>query len=141
MREIEFRGLRKDGKGWVYGVPFHIYEEDKCFIIDNCRTSNFKQDETEFTGYEVHPKTVGQYIGKKDMNDELLFEGDMMNPDKSWDEERTVIGWNEDTAGFALFIYGVGVHGQLELQHVLGLDDVDLRMDIKTGNIHEEEGE
>lgn len=26
--------------------------------------------------YEVHPETVGQYIGLKDINDEMLFEHD-----------------------------------------------------------------
>ena len=76
MREIEFRGLRKDGKGWAYGVPFHIHEEDKCFIIDNCMSGTLEQDSTEFTGFEVIPSTVGQYTGVDDFNGEKLYEDD-----------------------------------------------------------------
>jgi len=76
MRYIEFRGLRKDGKGWVYGVPFHIYEEDKCFMINNCQSSTLEQEDTDFQGVEVIPSTVGQYAGVDDFDGEKLYEDD-----------------------------------------------------------------
>lgn len=124
MREIEFRGLRKDGKGWVYGVPFHIHEEDKCFIIDNCMSSNFKQDETEFTGYEVHPKTVGQYTGVDDFNGENLYEGDKVSwVDSDGETIDDVIVWMNGGLVLCNGSYTVGSYIGKKLK--------------KVGNIHE----
>ena len=125
MREIEFRGLRKYGKGWAYGVPFHIYEEGKCFIIDNCMTSNFKQDETEFTGYEVHPKTVGQYIGREDSMGVEIYEGDKV---KHLGAKGHII-YVEELAMFMIKFYKPDVSSY-------AFDNVDDYIKV-VGNIHE----
>lgn len=50
-REIKFRGLRVDGKGWVYG--YYVGGETKHFIC----ASPFDIQ------YEVLPDTVGQLTG------------------------------------------------------------------------------
>jgi len=76
MREIKFRGLRKDGKGWTYGVPFHIYEEGKCFMINLFQGSTLEQEDAYFQGLEVVPSTVGQYIGLEDSRGVKIYEGD-----------------------------------------------------------------
>jgi len=136
MREIKFRGLRKDGKGWTYGVPFHIYEEGKCFMINNCQSSTLKQEDTDFQGFEVIPGTVGQYTGLKDRNGADIYEGDVIN----W---FGVIGLND---GQGVLRYDVE-NSRWELDIVGDEDDCVLLYDISfediqvVENIYEEGGE
>ena len=65
-REIEFRGLRKDGKGWVYGFLLSsnrimVWDRDVCMRSES---------------FEVHPETVGQQVGKQDIEGQNIWEGD-----------------------------------------------------------------
>jgi len=64
MREIKFRGLRKYGKGWVYGSFIHNSIDCPC-IIDH-----------DAEQYEIIPESVGQYTGLKDKNGKEIYECD-----------------------------------------------------------------
>ena len=65
MREIKFRGLRTDGKGWVYGD-----------LLCNWTTPMILSD-ADGNEYSIIPSSVGQFVGLKDKNGKDIYEGDL----------------------------------------------------------------
>lgn len=99
MREILFRGKTESGR-WVVGyysarnceVPFGPWKDDPHII----------KADTGFW-FRVNPETVGQYIGLKDKNGEMIFEGDicLTEPDPLNEGTRYVNIIEGDNLGFA----------------------------------------
>lgn len=75
-RTIKFRGLRTDGKGWIYGSL--IIKGDQCFIVHliKIRYRRFSRVREEYREVEVIPSSVGQYTCFLDKYDKEIYEGD-----------------------------------------------------------------
>jgi hypothetical protein len=124
MREILFRGKRKDNGEWVYGdygrgIDGNTYIKT-LWPVDETPDDNY---EDNWTIYAVIPETVGQYTGLKDKNGVKIFEGDIVHYDE-----------NEDPGAVEYLSAGFGI-GRWNLGfYISTTSDKDLEV---IGNIHD----
>lgn len=96
MREILFRGKRLDNKEWVFGSLVKMGPTDYVhyYILPNYASS--------FYDIEIDPITIGEYIGRTDKMDKMIFEGDIIKIKDWYDEE----GYHEFVVGNVVFENG-----------------------------------
>lgn len=82
MREILFRGKRKDNGKWMYGDVFHNHD-GRVFvgelIVDDYKGLCHDRYTIGTYFYEVEPITITQFLNNIDRNGDKLFEGDIVN--------------------------------------------------------------
>lgn len=76
MREVIFRGKRKDNGEWVEGYYFYApLEQNKLPAIENYIAKHWIITSDDFV-YEVIPETVGEYTGYE-FDDIKVFKNDI----------------------------------------------------------------
>ena len=87
MREILFRGKRKDNEDWVEGFYFCMVHDDGSHVhhfIMPLGVDLSLGTPIEKIQVEVNPETVCQYTEWGNENDRKIFEGDIIKVDDSW---------------------------------------------------------
>jgi len=127
MREIKFRGLRSDGKGWVYGWfvdgVIHEYNQAGGSLGAN-------QDGSFSLGidcWNIILETVGQFTGLKDRNGKDVYFSDVI---KHPSGGLGVVVWMDDRLGIA--------SGSINDYHAIDqIDYSEINQSEVVGNIHE----
>ena len=123
MRDILFQGKRTDNNEWMQGYLI-MSSDDKAYIKKPIPDVNFLSDCSDM--YEVYSDSVGQYIGRKDMHENMIFEGNLIEtPDLDEEDGYGVVIYDNDSARFVIscqnVIYDFDCYYHYEIE-VIGND-------------------
>ena len=112
MRDIEFRGKRKDGGGWAHGNLVRYDDEPRI----HCKATYGL-----YKSYPVEPDTVGQYTGWTGKNGERVYEGDIVR----WNGRcgatpNLLVEFSERTKGFVMTPAHEGSFPPTEYMEIVG---------------------
>ena len=136
MREIVFRGKRRDTGEWVEGYFVHCkseWEEERVAEIIPPETDRIYRGEYDlYDVHEVDSVTVGQFTGLTDKNSTRIFEGDIVDIDIGYLKRRGVVFCEESAAKF-----GLEMEGAEKNFSFLGRQMVKMYNVTVIGNIHD----
>lgn len=97
MRDILFRGKRKDNGEWVVGYYVMVdpvdmparHRKPKAVIFPERASCNWF-NKYFYHAIEVLPETVGQFTGMTDKDSTKIFEGDIVTGSNFFHEDRIV---------------------------------------------------
>ena len=129
MREIKFRGRRKNSSEWVYGA-FLAIPKLCSYIYD-------VQPDGQATRYLVDADTVGQFTGLLDTAQKEIYEGDIVVVKEDGKESRHIVRYmdDEDYPAFDLVPESMSWCGEFN-----GLSYCMIHMDAAIyviGNVHD----
>lgn len=132
MREIKFRGFDEENGLWRFGLLIKVKVRDGySYAIE------FFEHNDHLSTHLVKQETVGQYTGLKDKDDKEIYEGDIVNCRRFFDEsenyEKGVIWYNFSTC-YTLCAFYIEVSPSTHSTHCLLGEDLEIEV---IGNIHE----
>lgn len=137
MREIIFRGKRKDNGEWIYGDL--VCGDMICSQIEDVEDAlGTYCGQTPYVGFvDVVGDTVGQFTGFTDMNGNKIFEGDIIQSryNRSYLDKTYVVKFINDRGGWFPFANGDGC-GCCEEDTYPPSDDGSVDYYVVIGNIH-----
>lgn len=134
MREILFRGKRKDNGEWVYGYLAAYDLICPGYPNDASNALGEYYGDTPYTGFvEVDEETVGQFTGLLDKNGRRVFEGDILSQtDVHNNHYVRVVKYEMSCGSCCTQVIGFGASGELSL------DFIQLNEPFEViGNIHD----
>lgn len=124
MREIKFRGKRKNNGEWSYGFACKSAMD----ITGKLKKPNWFIVDGYMNYYDVIPETIGQFTGLRDKNGIAIYEGDILSmKDEVGKRGEVTVGFEAE--GFIVF---KGLAWRYIGQYGVERNDIEI-----IGNIHE----
>lgn len=108
MREVCWRAQDLATKKWVYGdliTTLRDIDNDGNEVYQPCyiyQEQSLANGNNRYIHFSINPKTVGEYIGKKDRNRRRIYEWDIIRIDICGDIQNYLVSYDSENARFVV---------------------------------------